>query len=187
MARFSLVLGLLVVSLTAFTEARSPIPPRFRPGGSVINPCNTVCPALYAPVCGSDGQTYPSQCNLEAARCRNRRLRAVSQGECGFRPGTGGRPSCGISICPAIYAPVCGSDGQTYPSQCNLEAAACRNRRLRAVSQGECAPSQNCPTACPFNYDPVCGSNGKTYSNECALEAEKCSVRGLTLRHRGEC
>ena len=32
--------------------------------------CYMDCPELYAPVCGSDDQTYPSRCHLEAKACQ---------------------------------------------------------------------------------------------------------------------
>ncbi|XP_037794669.1 turripeptide Lol9.1-like [Penaeus monodon] len=79
MARFSLAFGLLAVALMASVEARSPIPPGIRPGYD----CPTViCHAIFDPVCGSDGNTYPSPCSLEEARCWNPRLRLVRPGEC---------------------------------------------------------------------------------------------------------
>ncbi|XP_047472320.1 extracellular protease inhibitor 10-like [Penaeus chinensis] len=129
MARFSLALGLLVVALVASAEARSPIPPGFRPGSN----CGVVaCPAIYAPVCGSDGKTYPSECNLGAARCRNPRLRLVSQGEC-----PSSQSNC-PTACPFNYDPVCGSNGRTYPNECALEGDKCSVRGLTLSHRGEC-------------------------------------------------
>ncbi|XP_063607245.1 turripeptide Lol9.1-like [Penaeus indicus] len=75
MARFSLAFGMLVVALMASAEARSPVPPGYQCGF-------VICPAIYAPVCGSDWKTYSNQCNLEAAKCRNPRLRLVRPGKC---------------------------------------------------------------------------------------------------------
>ncbi|XP_066948331.1 trypsin inhibitor ClTI-1-like [Macrobrachium rosenbergii] len=48
------------------------------------------------------------------------------------------KPACGDIACPAIYTPVCGSDGRTYSSDCALGIAQCSNPNLRLRCEGEC-------------------------------------------------
>lgn len=50
----------------------------------------------------------------------------------------------GQCVCPSECVesnqPVCGSDGTTYNSQCELHVRACKEQMdLRVVSQGECS------------------------------------------------
>lgn len=46
--------------------------------------CNELCPLILMPVCGSDGQSYPNDCNLEVEACvTGKELTVVSKGECG--------------------------------------------------------------------------------------------------------
>ncbi|XP_070454953.1 serine protease HTRA4 isoform X1 [Equus przewalskii] len=70
-------------------QCRQPLRPR-RPGAAWLGTCG--CPATGAPVCGSDGRTYPSLCALRAEN-RAARLRGalpavpVQKGDC-RDPGT---------------------------------------------------------------------------------------------------
>ncbi|CAG0886257.1 unnamed protein product [Cyprideis torosa] len=108
------------------------------------------------PVCGTDGKTYGNRCLLLRTACQEgRQIHAVSDGRCPTkeicrgvdctpprkcRPDAEGRPSCVCpDFCPSIEEPVCGSDGQTYPSICHLRIQACRsNQMISVISNADC-------------------------------------------------
>ncbi|MPC59809.1 Agrin [Portunus trituberculatus] len=137
-------------------------------GGGGEPGCQTICPEVYDPVCGSNSKTYDNLCKLNNAhRCESRCITLRAQGPCAH--------TCG-NPCPFSNEGVCGTDGNTYPNQCMLEEAACHNSCLAARHKGPC------------NYKPVCGSNSKTYSNLCGLNsATVCDDPCITLRHEGPC
>jgi len=133
------------------------------------------CPAVFNPVCGSDGITYSNLCELDACGPS-----LVHQGEC---------DDCS-SVCTEEYSPICGSDGNTYSNQCNLQYEACKQgdgSLLVVQHEGEC---DNCSSVCTEEYSPVCGSDGNTYSNQCNLQYEACKQGDgslLIVQHEGEC
>ena len=52
------------------------------------SPLKIVCPAIWAPVCGSNGKTYTNKCRLEVASCRSLQqdgpaIELKSEGVCG--------------------------------------------------------------------------------------------------------
>ncbi|XP_077545401.1 agrin-like isoform X2 [Haemaphysalis longicornis] len=145
---------------------------------------------LFAPVCGSDGFTYSSECRLRMTACiRQKRITVSRHGSCGVldpckekscewgaecRPTLDGRGA--DCVCPdkcVSYGdargsrPVCGSDGRDYPNSCELRRAACN--AMRDVEQrftGPCDPCRGvqCPASQVCQLDeqrnPICRCNG---------------------------
>ena len=134
--------------------------------------CECVCPDLYQPVCDEQAcETYFNYCE---ASCNG--VSDVSQGAC----------DCGGCDSSCVeddwnFGPVCGVDGVTYQTFCDLKCSddsydngcdtpdTCLDELAKV---GECDPIlEYCAgTGCPVDFNPMCGSDNVTYWNYCCFE-----------------
>ncbi|XP_059489125.1 agrin-like [Neocloeon triangulifer] len=179
------------------------------------------CPSVFAPVCGSDGFSYDNECKLRQEGCvRKAQITILYDGlcdgckslQCDFysvcESDRSGNAQC---VCPEKACPsnnkgaICGNDGVTYGSECEMRKHSCKERKLISVSHiGECDVCDNikckygsvckngkceCPEECQSSSpEPVCASDGLTYGSECEMIRAGCAgSQDLKIEFFGEC
>ncbi|KFW85050.1 Agrin, partial [Manacus vitellinus] len=109
--------------------------------------CQQVCQGRYDPVCGTDNRTYGNPCELDSMACVLKRdIRVKHKGPCercgkcqfgAICEAETGRCVCPTECVPSAQ-PVCGSDGRTYGSECELHVRACTQQtNILVAAQGD--------------------------------------------------
>merc|ERR1712002_631937 len=158
--------------------------------------CLSTCETSFEldPVCGNDGTTYANPGTFQCQKkCINGDLQIAYMGECQTKKSM--EDCLGQCAAIAIFAPVCGTDGNTYTNIGELNChKKCGNSELDVAHEGSCKEKRDepgiCMDNCPTNaeYEPVCGSDGKTYFNYATLKCQReCDHSDLTMAYKGEC
>ncbi|KAJ3097581.1 hypothetical protein HDU97_004742 [Phlyctochytrium planicorne] len=171
--QLSLLISSAFIAMSSMAASQSQTDPK---------PCAIFCPpTTNAFVCGNDGKTYPSECELTNASCNNPKLKKSSDGACASDP----KP-CAI-FCPIVAnAYVCGTDGVTYASECALMNAACNKPDLKKAFDAACACALSCTVPSGADH-PLCGTDGVTYPNSCAFGDAVCKNPLLKRASDGTC
>jgi len=162
-----------------------------------------VCPDVWLPVCGVDGNTYSNKCEAILAEVEIEYEGECTEG-CSSNDQCADNLVCRDGICQGACVvdclapdPVCGVDGETYA--CGEVDAACHGVEVaydgqcvnKCSSNDQCADNlvcrdgicqQACVVDC-FAYDPVCGVDGETYA--CGEVDAAC--HGVKVDYDGEC
>lgn len=134
-----------------------PLPPRGCPLGETRDACGCcpVCARGEGEPCGGGGpgRAHCAQ-GMECVKSRKRR-----KGKAGAAAAAGGAVVSGVCVCKSRY-PVCGSDGITYPSGCQLRAASLRaesrgDRAITQLSKGTCEQGGHTPARPSGGSDPT--------------------------------
>ncbi|XP_029586851.1 SPARC-related modular calcium-binding protein 1 isoform X9 [Salmo trutta] len=128
---FSHYCVLLLVCLLPRASAQKSTGPRWLIGDRETH-CGIICSRTQGkPVCGSDGRSYDTGCDLQRARCKDRSLTLAHRGRCR----DGGQSKCRVERNQAlelakrplesIFIPECNEDGTFAQVQCHTLTGYC--------------------------------------------------------------
>ncbi|XP_007230685.3 serine protease HTRA1A isoform X2 [Astyanax mexicanus] len=131
-----------------------PAMPRLCTTGQVMDQCGCcpVCASGEGEACGGVGKLGDPVC-AEGLEC------SVSGGAVGYTATVRRRGQSGVCVCRSgDREPVCGSDGQTYRSACELRRANERAQRLQQppvllIQRGACGTALEHPNSLRYKYN----------------------------------
>ncbi|XP_036065729.1 SPARC-related modular calcium-binding protein 1 isoform X2 [Oryzias melastigma] len=138
--------------------------------------CGVICSRTQGkPVCGSDGRSYETGCELQRARCKDKTLTLAHRGRCR------GRSKPKAELLP--LAPAATSTSET------------RNQELKDVSQSKCRTERSQAleqTRRPQEFIPECNEDGSFAQVQCHTLTGYCwcatsdgkPVGGSSVRNR---
>ncbi|XP_018582811.1 SPARC-related modular calcium-binding protein 1 isoform X1 [Scleropages formosus] len=149
---FFFALPLLCLLLLPRTSAQKPTGPRWLIGDRESQ-CGVICSRTQGkPVCGSDGRSYETSCDLQRAKCRDRTLSLAHRGRCK------GKSWQKIDQSPAGPGPTSSSEGKDIETR-DADHSKCRAERTQALDQAK-RPQESI-------FIPECNEDGSYAQVQC--------------------
>ncbi|XP_029901038.1 SPARC-related modular calcium-binding protein 1 isoform X1 [Myripristis murdjan] len=149
---FSHFLLLLFLCHLPQASAQKPTGPRWLIGDRDSH-CGIICSRSQGkPVCGSDGRSYDTGCELQRARCKNRTLTLAHRGRCR------GKNWVRIDQPPVAPAPTSSSEGRDLELK-DAGQSKCRVERSQALEQAK-RPQESM-------FIPECNEDGTFAQVQC--------------------
>lgn len=144
-----------------------------------------------APVCGSDGKTYASECLLKKAQCnKQKRIKIISHDYC-RAPNYSTYPTVAVKR-PTQAPSTTSTDTMTNSGTHDMKDALCAEIeclhgaecQVESDERGEMTASCECPTCDDSPVAPVCGSDQRSHRSHCDMRKLACrnSVEVSVLR-----
>ncbi|XP_017546271.1 SPARC-related modular calcium-binding protein 1 isoform X3 [Pygocentrus nattereri] len=115
--------------------------------------CGIICPKTHSkPVCGSDGRSYDTNCDLQRAKCKDRTLTLAYRGRCR------GKNWPRIDQPPMLPAPTLSSEGKELELK-DAGQSKCRVERSQALEQAK-RPQESI-------FIPECNEDGTFAQVQC--------------------
>lgn len=112
--------------------------------------CGITCSRTGKPVCGSDGRSYDSNCELQKARCKDKTLTLAHRGRCRGKNW----------VLPVALAPTATSEGRDVELK-DAGQSKCRVERNQALEQARR------PQSSESMFIPECNEDGTFAQVQC--------------------
>jgi hypothetical protein len=133
---------------------------------------STICPSIYAPVCGCDGETYDNDCTRQSNR-----VSKASQGACTACPADIAQ----IGNWPCTEGLTCQYGSDPRP-ECHPSATCTGGAWTVSPSTCEALPPETCPATREAAADQACTTKGAYCSyGDLACECTNCSSGPISL------
>ncbi|KPP79548.1 SPARC-related modular calcium-binding protein 1-like [Scleropages formosus] len=121
--------------------------------------CGVICSRTQGkPVCGSDGRSYETSCDLQRAKCRDRTLSLAHRGRCKGKKATQSKSWQKIDQSPAGPGPTSSSEGKDIETR-DADHSKCRAERTQALDQAK-RPQESI-------FIPECNEDGSYAQVQC--------------------